>query len=87
MREGEKIGTARNLRQRQTDAEKARWRLLRNRTFEDTKFRRQHAIGRYVVDFVCLDSKLIIELDGGQHALNEEADRKRTSELNGLGFW
>ncbi len=86
MREGEKIATARSLRRRQTDAEKALWRLLRNRTFLGAKFRRQHAIGRYVADFVCLELKLIVELDGGQHAMNEEADRKRTFELNQLGF-
>jgi very-short-patch-repair endonuclease len=86
MREDEKIGIARNLRQRQTDAERALWRLLKNRTLLGAKFRRQHAIGLYVVDFVCLNAKLIIELNGGQHALNEEADGKRTIELNRLGF-
>ena len=87
MREGEKIATARNLRRRQTDAEKALWRLLINRTFLGSKFRRQHAIGPYVVDFVCLDSKLIIELDGGQHAVNKTADDARTAELQSQGFW
>ena len=81
MREGEKIATARSLRRRQTDAEKALWRLLRNRTFLGVKIRRQHAIGRYVADFVCLDSKLIVELDGGRHAMNKTADDARTAEL------
>jgi very-short-patch-repair endonuclease len=86
MREGEKIATARNLRHRQTDAEKILWRFLRNRSLEGTKFRRQHPIGRYVVDFVCLDLKLVIELDGGQHAANQLADELRTEELKSRGF-
>jgi len=86
MRAGEKIAIARNLRRRQTDAEQALWRLLRNRTFQGTKFRRQHAIGRYVADFVCLESKLIIELDGGQHAINKTADDARTADLQSRGF-
>ncbi|MDA1326436.1 MAG: endonuclease domain-containing protein [Proteobacteria bacterium] len=86
MRESEKIATARTLRRRQTDAEKALWRLLRNRTFQGTKFRRQHAIGPYVADFVCLELKLVVELDGGQHAVNKTADDARTAKLQLQGF-
>ena len=86
MRGGQKIGTARQLRRRQTDAEKALWRLLRNRALSGAKFRRQQPIDRYVVDFVCLEANLIIELDGGQHMVNEGADLARTEDLNDLGF-
>lgn len=59
---------AKNLRTNQTDAEKLLWKHLRSKQLADTKFRRQQPIGNYIVDFVSLDHKLIIELDGGQHA-------------------
>ena len=62
------IDRARNLRQKQTDAERALWRQLRARHFQGWKFRRQHQVGSYIVDFVCADAWLIVELDGGQHA-------------------
>lgn len=77
-----------------TDAEQLLWRLLRNRGVHSAKFRRQHPIGRYVVDFYCHEAKLAIELDGGQHAeLAQEAyDRERTAFLESQGiqvlrFW
>jgi len=75
---------ARNLRKNQTDAEQVLWLQLRNRRFLNYKFRRQFVIEPYIVDFVCLDLKLIIELDGSQH--NEEVDAERTLFLNQLGF-
>jgi very-short-patch-repair endonuclease len=50
------------------------------------RFRRQYPIGRYVVDFVCLDGRLVIELDGGQHAEAIEKDERRSAELRALGF-
>ena len=50
------------------------------------KFRRQYPIGPYVVDFVCLDQKLVIELDGGQHAVQVSYDNKRTEYLEHFGF-
>jgi very-short-patch-repair endonuclease len=58
---------ARKLREDQTDVEKALWYHLRNRQINDAKFRRQYTIGKYIVDFVCIEKKLIIELDGAQH--------------------
>jgi very-short-patch-repair endonuclease len=58
---------ARTLRQKQSNAEKKMWSILRSRQFENNKFRRQDPIGRYIVDFVSYEKKLIIEIDGGQH--------------------
>ena len=58
---------ARQLRKNQTDAEKLLWSILRSRQLLGLKFRRQHSIGPYILDFYCHDSKLCIELDGGQH--------------------
>jgi len=55
------------LRQKHTDAEGRLWYFLRARNLEGFKFRRQHHIGKYIVDVVCLDKNLIIEVDGGQH--------------------
>jgi len=86
MREGEKLATARNFRHQQTHAEMTLWRLLRNKNFEGAKFRRQHSIGRYIVDFVCPELKLVIELDGGQHTTNQLAYELRTQELESRGF-
>jgi len=63
---------AKSLRKRSTDVEQLLWSHLRAGRFEGIKFRRQHPIGRYIADFVCLERKLIIELDGGQHALQVE---------------
>jgi len=77
---------SRQLRHNQTDAEKALWRLLRARTLAGFKFRRQHPVDRYIADFVCLESKLIIELDGGQHADQTAYDRTREARLQALGF-
>jgi very-short-patch-repair endonuclease len=76
------------LRQNQTAAEKLLWRHLRNRNFLNQKFRRQHPIGKYIVDFCCLEKRLIIEVDGGQH--NDEGqiryDNTRTEYLESHGF-
>ncbi len=66
---------ARKLRQEHTDAEQLIWRLLRDRRLNGRKFRRQHAVGPYVLDFYCHEAKLAVELDGGQH--NEEGERRR----------
>jgi very-short-patch-repair endonuclease len=65
---------ARQLRRESTEAETFLWRQLRGRTFNELKFRRQFPVGNYIVDFVCLEKRLIIELDGGGH--NEDAQRK-----------
>ena len=79
---------ARKLRQNLTEQEAAMWHLLRNRGVNGFKFRRQYPIGNYVVDFVCRELKLIIELDGGQHnePENIEYDKKRTQYLNEKGY-
>ncbi len=76
------------LRKNMTDAEQVLWHFLRNRRFFDNKFRRQAQIDYYIVDFVCYDKKIVIELDGGQHLAPEkiEYDRKRTEYLNSEGF-
>lgn len=81
-----KTKRARNLRSKQTDAERALWHLLRNRQLSDLKFRRQHPIGSYVVDFVYLSKKLIIEVDGGQHSEQKQYDKQRTNFLNSQGY-
>ncbi|MBT2116123.1 DUF559 domain-containing protein [Dyella sp. LX-66] len=80
------IGRARNLRQKQTDAERALWRQLRARHFQGWKFRRQHQVGSYIVDFVCTDAWLVVELDGGQHADQVIYDEYRTLELQAMGY-
>jgi very-short-patch-repair endonuclease len=77
---------ARALRGNQTDAEKLLWRHLRNRQLQGYKFRRQVPIGRYIVDFVCLSLKLVIELDGSQHMNNTDYDDQRTQYLATQGF-
>ncbi len=62
-------GVARRLRKNSTHTEQHLWRHLRDKQIEGFKFRRQQPIGRYVVDFVNLEKKVIVELDGGQHSL------------------
>ncbi|WP_233590358.1 endonuclease domain-containing protein [Dyella dinghuensis] len=69
-----------------TDAEHLLWLHLRNRHFSGWKFRRQHQIDRYIVDFVCPNVFLIVELDGGQHAEMMTADADRTCRLEGMGY-
>ncbi len=81
-----KTASARGLRRNPTEAERALWRHLRLRQMDGKKFRRQQPIGRYIVDFVCLDKKVIIELDGGQHAERVSSDAERTALLQAQGF-
>jgi len=69
-----------------TDAEALLWGHLRNRQLEGEKFRRQHQIGPYYVDFVSVSGRLIIEVDGGQHVTDREADSKRSEYLTGKGY-
>jgi len=76
---------ARNLRKNSTDAEKHLWYNLRANRL-GFKFKRQVPIGTYIVDFACLEKRLIIELDGGQHLDNQTYDMKRTDWLNLQGF-
>ncbi|HLG31293.1 MAG TPA: endonuclease domain-containing protein [Candidatus Brocadiales bacterium] len=75
---------AKNLRKRATEAERLLWRYLCGKSLKELKFRRQQPIGRYVVDFVCFDKKVIIEVDGGQHAKHKDMERDRW--LQGQGF-
>lgn len=79
---------SRNLRQQGTPAERVLWLKLRNRQLAGVKFRRQQSLGTYVIDFVSLEKKLIVEIDGGQHNedLNAEKDQIRTVWLNSQGF-
>ena len=83
---------ARVLRVRSTDAERLVWSNLRNRQVDGWKFRRQVPLGRVIVDFLCADAKLIVELDGGQHgeALNYDAARTKwlnENEYQVVRFW
>ncbi|MEW6248864.1 MAG: endonuclease domain-containing protein [Nitrospirota bacterium] len=77
---------ARTLRRNQTDVERVLWRNLRSRQFQGLKFRRQHPIGPYIVDFCCPERFVVIELDGGHHSDQEQADRQRTAFLEAKGF-
>ena len=77
---------ARDLRQRSTDAERALWMRLRNRQLVGYKFRRQVPIGEYIIDFVCLERKVVIEVDGGHHQEQAPYDTDRTTWLESLGF-
>jgi very-short-patch-repair endonuclease len=80
------IRQARRLRGNTTDAEKVLWIQLRNRRLGNYKFRRQFAISGFIADFVCLESKLIVEVDGGQHAEQAERDEARSDVLGKSGF-
>jgi very-short-patch-repair endonuclease len=77
---------ARQLRARQTEAERRLWFLLRDRRLNGAKFRRQVPIGNYIVDFVCQEAKLVVELDGGQHADQVAYDTARSEWLGGVGY-
>lgn len=72
------IALARELCQSQTDAEKALWAKLRGKELAGVKFRRQQPLGRYIVDFVNFERKIVVELDGGQH--NERQARERDKQ-------
>ena len=85
---------ARMLRNRSTDAERALWRRLRTRQISGVKFRRQAPIGSFIVDFISYDARIVIELDGGQHATSpqyqRDVERDRWLEEQGflvLRFW
>ncbi len=77
---------ARALRRNQTDAEKRLWYHLKDRGLAGWKFRRQHPIGPYIVDLVCIEGHLVVELDGGQQAGHGAADEARTAYLERSGF-
>ena len=77
---------ARNLRRNQTDAELGLWRVLRSSQIEGAKFKRQFPVGPYIVDFVCFEARLVVEVDGSQHALHENEDAIRTEFLESKGL-
>ena len=81
---------AKILRRRPTEAEKFMWRYLKSRQLEGLKFRRQEPIGNYVVDFVCYEKKIIVEIDGGQHCAERDGNRNRwleSQDFKILRFW
>ena len=80
------LNRAKSLRQNQTDAEVLLWHYLRNKQLDGYKFRRQQPIGPYIIDFACLPEKLLIELDGGQHAEREGYDEQRDRFLQSKGY-
>ena len=80
------IKRARELRNNLTDAERTLWRHLRLRQIDGHKFRRQRPVGTYIVDFVCLEKRVIIEVDGGQHSEQKAYDDKRSAWLRSEGF-
>jgi very-short-patch-repair endonuclease len=77
---------ARQLRANLTDAERRLWSRLRLKQIDGHRFRRQVSIGPYIADFVCLDAKLVIEVDGGQHNDSTEKDARRTALMEAQGF-
>jgi len=79
---------ARELRREATSAEKIVWRSLRNRSLGGFKFIRQEPIGPFIVDFICRERRLIVEIDGETHSSAEEiaADARRTAFLNAQGY-
>ena len=80
------IRTSRLLRKNSTDAERILWQYLRAKRMEGVKFRRQQPFGKYIVDFISFSKKLVIEVDGGQHALQKEKDEVREQYIKGEGF-
>ncbi len=80
------VATARKLRRSSTDVERKLWHRIRDKQVEGFRFRRQRPVGRFIVDFICLDARLIVELNGGQHAENVAHDEKRSAFLESLGY-
>ncbi|CAI8018516.1 Uncharacterized protein HI_1162 [Geodia barretti] len=77
---------SRHMRKNPTDAERALWNILRNRQVLGYKFRRQAPMGPYIVDFVCFENRLIIEVDGAQHMERADYDVDRTTWLASAGY-
>ncbi len=77
---------AKGMRRQPTKAEKLLWYRLRNRQIGNVKFRRQVPTGSYIVDFVAMELRLVVELDGGQHAAAVDADKARTAALEKEGY-
>lgn len=86
MNDGKLLSNAKLLRSQQTEAEKRLWYHLRARRFMDLKFKRQKPLGNYIVDFICDEKRLVIEVDGGQHAEQLGYDQRRDAWLRGEGY-
>ncbi|MBI3618659.1 endonuclease domain-containing protein [Candidatus Peregrinibacteria bacterium] len=86
FRRGRKLGFARKLRKRQTVQENILWTLLRNRGLHRLKFRRQEVIGPYIVDFLCMQYRLIVEIDGASHRDRKKYDAYRDDYLWALHY-
>lgn len=80
------VQRARELRRNSTDTERKLWHHIRDKQLENFRFRRQRPIGKYIVDFICLEVNLVIELDGGQHADQQQYDAARTKYLIAQGL-
>ena len=80
------IELARELRKRQTTSEKIIWEVVRNRRLQGFKFRRQQPVGRYIVDFLSIEGKLVIEIDGSIHNNTKEYDYEKDAFLKSAGF-
>lgn len=80
------LQSSNHLRREMTEAESALWRVLRSNQLENVHFRRQHAIGPFIVDFCAPRMKLVVEVDGGQHAEQGEYDEKRSEYLRSRGY-
>ena len=80
------VKPARELRKNPTDAERCLWRELKRRQIAGVKFRRQQPIGPFIVDFVCFERRMIVEVDGGQHAEQHHYDEQRTRWLETQGY-
>jgi len=80
------LNNAKTLRRKQTEAEQRLWYHLRAHRFLGLKFKRQKPMGRYIVDFVCLEQRLIIEINGGQHSEQVDYDQDRDAWLRSQGY-
>jgi very-short-patch-repair endonuclease len=81
-----RTATARELRREMTGPERALWRILRGRRLGGLKFRRQVVIGRFVVDFACVEAKLVVEVDGMTHVGRGDEDDNRTQKIESEGW-
>ena len=86
MSERSLLSNAKTLRSQQTEAEQRLWYHLRAHRFLGLKFKRQKPMGPYIVDFACLEQRLIIEIDGGQHAEQVDYDQRRDAWLRSQGY-
>jgi very-short-patch-repair endonuclease len=80
------LSNAKRLRHEMTETERRLWYKLRGKRLGGFRFRKQVPVGSYIADFVCFEHKLVIELDGGQHALQQNYDKKRDEFLKEQGF-